>query len=300
GADIFWTPNSSSNSATVYLSASITPCLNNVSQYPDITKAKVTFAYRNIDGSVTPVTGASNLPVSLANPGDPSVGTASAIVQMSLSSSAVTNSFQLAIIVGGDFKRNVPQDDTTITIAKPEPGGEIVGGGVILANSVTSGGTLAAEAGTNVNFSYGISFTKSLTNPQGQAIVMVTAANGHTYQIKSNSISTLQVVNPGDRISNGTIDGTCHATKECAMFTSKSSIVDLTTGASIDGGSPFQLTMSDNGASGDTLGITVNNAKTGGLWFSSNWNANVGKTIEAVAVSSNGTATDTITVTKAT
>jgi len=71
-----------------------------------------------------------------------------------------------------------------------------------------------------------------------------------------------------------------------ATFNGKASIQDITdplNPMSIDGNATLQVTMTDKGEPGssDTIGITVWN-KSGGLWFSSNWNGT--KTVEQVGI----------------
>jgi len=61
-----------------------------------------------------------------------------------------------------------------------------------------------------------------------------------------------------------------------ATFNGKASIQDITdpyNPISIDGNATLQVTMTDRGDPGtkDSIGITLWN-KSGGLWFSSNWN----------------------------
>jgi len=90
----------------------------------------------------------------------------------------------------------------------------------------------------------------------------------NVYQIKANSMTSL-AVNPT------TIGGT-------ATFNSKANIKDITdplAPISIDGNGTLQVTMTDSGEPGkfDKISITLWN-KSGGLWFSSNWNGK--KTVE--------------------
>jgi hypothetical protein len=74
---------------------------------------------------------------------------------------------------------------------------------------------------------------------------------------------------------------TCPAT---ATFNGKASIQDVTNPlapVSIDGNATLQVTMTDKGEPGssDSIGITVWN-KSGGTWFTSNWDTTLGRTIE--------------------
>src|SRR5206468_7553999 len=96
----------------------------------DIRTAKVSFYVRDpIAGTLSPINGAQNLPVGLVNPGDTTVGTASATVQYNISGSA--QGLVIAVVVGGNYAANNPTTDQLITIAVPVAGGQICGGGTI-------------------------------------------------------------------------------------------------------------------------------------------------------------------------
>ncbi len=91
---------------------------------------------------------------------------------------------------------------------------------------------------------------------------------GRTYQIKSNSITSLAATS-----ATGT-----------ATFNGKANIQDITdplNPISVNGNASLQLTLTGNGEPGtsDTIGITLWN-KSGGLWFASAWNGT--KTVEQV------------------
>jgi hypothetical protein len=106
----------------------------------------------------------------------------------------------------------------------------------------------------------------------------------HTYLLKSDSIVSMSV----------------KLTEYPATFSSKASIievetVDLVTGVvthpntSVDGGAIMQLAMHDVCRTGgcstyDTAAITVQNSKTGGVWFSSNWIGMPPKTVEKATI----------------
>jgi len=67
------------------------------------------------------------------------------------------------------------------------------------------------------------------------------------------------------------------------IFNGKANIRDITdplNPISLDGNGTLQVTMTDTGSDGDTIGITLWD-KNGGLWFSSNWQtASLPKTAE--------------------
>jgi hypothetical protein len=98
----------------------------------------------------------------------------------------------------------------------------------------------------------------------------------HVYQVKGNAMTSL-AVNPAT-CPKATASSPCLAT-----FNGKANIQDITNPAApiaVDGNATLQVTMTDKGEPGagsDTIGITVWN-KSGGLWFSSEWNGT--KTVE--------------------
>ncbi len=94
--------------------------------------------------------------------------------------------------------------------------------------------------------------------------VVVRAANGKVYQIKTNAIETLATNN-------------ANPLARTAVFTSKANITDITAPLnpiSLGGGHSFQMRLSDKGEPGstDTIAITLYANGTGALLFSSNWN----------------------------
>jgi len=143
----------------------------------------------------------------------------------------------------------------------------ITGGGFLMNQA--SGGQYPGQTGLKTNLGFNIKYNKSGTNLQGNINVII-RNGGHVYQIKGNSMTSL-----ANQINSSGSGGT-------STFNGKASIQDITNplaSISIDGGAALQVTLHDNGDPGtsDTIGITVWN-KSGGLWFSSNWNG--GATIE--------------------
>jgi hypothetical protein len=264
GETVFWTTSQSSSTATLTLAVTIRDesglCAG------DIRTARVTFAVRNSDGSTTPINGATNLPVGLADPASRLVGTASAIVQYNLGNADAAN-LDIAVLVSGNYVLNNPVYDTIVEVARPGPG-RIVGAGA--SNNQNSNGYLAGATLCFTNWGLDVKYNKSGTNPQGNTSIYVHSYHRpdgtidtvlHTYRIKSNAIAALAVnVQTGE-----------------ATFSGKASIQDLTNPSSpvsVDGGAVLQLKLRDvyrkTGDSPDTLAITVQK-KDGGLWFSSNW-----------------------------
>ena len=98
---------------------------------------------------------------------------------------------------------------------------------------------------------------KGATGRTGLNCKVAVPAGGYVYQVKGNSMTSLTVQT------------------NRATFNGKASIQDITDTLnliSIDGGATLTVNMTDNGATGDTIGITVWNNKNGGTWLSSNWN----------------------------
>jgi hypothetical protein len=261
GSLYFWTTGTSSSTATLALSATITDASTDCSG--DITKARLTFGIWN-GTNFSAIPSATNLPVGPISPGNTSTGTATAIVQYNIGNA---DAAQLTIgikVDGGRYRRFTAADAATISIFKPGSGTSVKISGV-LGNAGSfgflKGATGSSSDSENVSGIGGyVQYNKSGTNPQGSITVTVNSFNKpdgsvdntvHTYQIKSNSIAELTFPASG-----------------LASFSAKATIQDLTTGDSVDAGATLQITMNQNLT---TAGIVVLNRK-GGLWFSSNWN----------------------------
>ena len=301
GATVAWTPSVTSNSATLALSATVTdPC---GTLYPagyaicgNVTRGTVTFNIWN-GTSLTPIAGATNLPVGLVNTGDPTVGSAAATVQYNLGN-ANSVSLDIRVTVSGYYIGGDPSQDITLYVSKPILVNEMKLGGALLCNSAASvvpsgtsdkygtcasdwavptAGTLSGEARHMTQFDGDVTYTNKGTNPQGYVsahLVSMYKPDGtldntpHTYLIKSNSISTFSQVSAG-----------------VASFTAKASITDITNPnatVSVDGGALMQVTACASGSACPqgpaTVGragagsIQINSSKTGAVWFSSSWN----------------------------
>jgi hypothetical protein len=99
--------------------------------------------------------------------------------------------------------------------------------------------------GQKTNFGFNVKYNKGGTNLQGQVNIIV-RNGGRTYQIKSNSITSLAATS-----ATGT-----------ATFNGKANIQDITdplNPISMDGNASLQLTLTDNSEPGtsDTIGITL-------------------------------------------
>jgi hypothetical protein len=250
--------------ATVTLSATVQDVSATASDpaYGDIRTATVTFVNRG-NGAIL----SSNVPVGLVNPGDITAGTATCNVTLPTGTTATD--YTIGIIIGGNYARNSGLDNTVVDVTQNLPG-FITGGGYIVASA--SAGAYAADGGTNVNFGFNVKYKPSQSHLQGHANIIIRKTVGetlHVYQIQTNSIVSM---------------GFGPASNQ-AQYTAKANITDITDPANpigIAGNQTFQMTLTDNGAgSSDTIGFTVWNPN-GGLQFSSNWNANLGRTVEQV------------------
>jgi len=271
GTVFAWTPGTNSGTATVLLAASLK---DNNSPAGDIRAARVTFYYVLSTGALSPITGATNLPVGLVDVSDGTVGTASASVQLSIGS-LTSSSWTIAVGVSGGYTNNPNdvQSQAIVTVSKPITTGYIVGGGTISNNS-NSAGFLKSNAANNSWYGFNVTYTKSGTNPKGA--VWLTFGSWyspsgqldtrlHTYRVTSTAISTFNTVT---KSSSGYVTAT-------ATFTSKANLVEVLengTIVSIEGGSNLQIVVANNCPMGiQQLAVTLFR-KAGGIWFANNWN----------------------------
>ncbi len=302
GALFVWTTGPSSSTASLAMSATIRD--TSTSCTGDITKAKVTFAIRtNGSTSWNAIPNASNLPVGLVTPTDKTVGTASALAQYDIGKTVDITSIEIAVIVGGEYYLNNVAYDQIVTISKPGLVSSFTGGGAVQNAAFTAGGTSypassgylanapadAVDPNYRTSFEADVKYNKSGTNPQGKVTVLVKSYNKpdgtvdtavHTYLITSNAISEL------------TMKGA-----NVVSFSSKVTLKDMATGATIDSGNMMNVTLTDglNGAT-DLVAIQVQKS-TGGLWYSDSWgidpsinNGGVPSTIQKPLASGNATA----------
>jgi hypothetical protein len=266
GALFVGTACATCNTATVTLSATIrdiTAVAGDPAYDPyagDIRNAKVTFINRDNNTVI-----ASNLPVGLVGT-DTQTGTATYNWSVNLGTQN-SQSYTVGIIVTNYYTRNSSADNTVVTVSEPLTTNFITGGGYLVLQSPA--GLVGGLIGSNSNFGFNVKYNSGGTNLQGSINAIVrsnTCVQGlncsnpapYVYQVKGNSMTSLSVQ-------------TNHAT-----FNGKASIRDITnplSPISIDGNGTLQVVMTDNGEPGtnDTAAITVWN-KSGGLWFSSNWN----------------------------
>jgi predicted extracellular nuclease len=261
GALYVSTESTSSSNASVTLAAtvqdiSVTSDAAGDTYPGDIRNATVTFINRDTN---TPISGCTDLPVGLVNPGDLQTGTATCNWSVTISGDG--QDFTVGIVVNHYYTRNSSDDNAVVVVAKPLASNFVSGGGyIVLSNSA---GEIAGDAGRKSNFGFNVKYNKKGKNLQGNVNIIVRRleADGivHVYQIKGNVMSSLAV-----QVDQGT-----------ATFNGKANIQDITdplNPISIDGNATLQIDMDDNGepGSGDTIGITLWN-KDGGLWFSNHW-----------------------------
>lgn len=275
GVTFVSTPSSSSSTATVTLRATIqdiTSVTGDPAHDPyagDIRNATVTFINRDVTDATNPFGFqiiARDIPVKLLDPPDAAkTGTVSYDWVVNIGSSP-SGSYNIGIVVGRYYARNVTSDDTIITVSKPTTDFITGGGFLVLSNSA---GYYPGESGTKANFGFNLKFNKALTQLQGKAQI-ITRNAGRVYKIRSNSASSLVV-------RKSAVGG-------IADFTAKANIQDVTNPLapiSIDGNASLQVTITDNGEPGssDTIGVTVWD-KDGRLMFSSRWEGTPPKTLE--------------------
>ncbi len=229
----------------------------------DIRNATATFVLWN--STNTAYTVIASAPIGLVSSTDTKTGTATYNWGVDIGSQN-SQTYNVGIVVGGYYLRNSPDDQMLVTVSKPL-NSFITGGGYL--NLTSSSGLKAGDAGSKNNFGFNVKFNSSGTNLQGNINIIVRRTElsdgiQHVYQIKGNSMTSLSTPPnmPG-----------------VATFNGKASIQDITNPLyviSVDGNATLQVNMTDNGDPGswitpDTIGITVWN-KSGGMWFSSNWN----------------------------
>jgi hypothetical protein len=319
GSRFFWTTSSTSSTATLTLIATIRDtgvCNGDLTTRGDITKATVSFWISSNDGtSWTQVSSGQNLPVGLVDPADKTTGTASMISQYNLGKDKSAQLW-VKVTVGGEYIMNSDVFDVPVTVAVPGQlntmiaAGGLANDGISLAsiltssnnyfasgffgagNSTTSGAILAGS----VDFGGQVTYTRSLTNAQGQLTLMIHSYNKpdgtqdgalHTYYVKSNSIAGLALV------------GVTTNPKKTASFSSKTNVYELVGGSKngLDGGGVMQFMFTEPGGTYNVSTGTGNNSvtltcpslivggvetkpgcasvivnkSTGGVWFTSAW-----------------------------
>jgi hypothetical protein len=269
-----WTPTSTSNSATVTLTAFVKNSAASAA-CGDIATARISFEVKNSLGNWSAIPGAQNLPVYYVDSVNPlKGGTAAAIVQLNISNNSATQIFDLRVVVSGNYVADPAYGCSQVTIAKLVPGGSISGGVVLCGN--TSTGLLRPCTYIPSLLGFGVEYAvkqNKVQSPKGKVTLCVpsfydlqgnsTAPQLSWYKITCNAIASLAITNP------------------TATFSSKANVVKYNpaTGeqTSIEGNCTMVLDLKDIITTGcsnaqDLVGITVcRNA--GGVWYSNNWTA---------------------------
>jgi hypothetical protein len=266
GNSLFWGTSATASSATVTLMATIKD-ITAVGDDPahdgyrgDISHATVTFVNRDTGASLSECT---NLSVALVSSGDTTVGTVTCATTLGIGSSGATP-YTIGIDVSGHYTGNTSDENAVIDVAAPITSYFITGGGFLAEAS--SAGKYAADPGRKANFGFNVKFNKGAKSLQGN-VNIIFRKGGHTYQIKSNSLTSL-----GEKPSPCSKPST---TAPCtANFVSKANLQDITnptSPVSLGGNLTFQMAMTDFGSpTKDTIGFTLYDGSA--LLFSSTWN----------------------------
>jgi hypothetical protein len=223
----------------------------------DIRKAKVSFVNR---ATGAPFQGCANLAVTLVNGSDVRIGRATCTTTLAVSNTG-GNRYVIGTQVTNYYSRASAADDVVVEVAKPFTSFFVSGGGFVPATN--SAGSHPGDPGSPVSLGTNARFTQSQTSFSGGGTVLIRSA-GHVYQIEAAAISSGVVAVPHASLSGPAV------------------ITDVTNPGSpvtIDADATMVLAMTDNGASGDTVGIQVMD-HTSALWFSSDWNGT--STVEQV------------------
>ena len=254
GQTLASTPCASCTTTTVTLSATIrdissTLDANGDTDPGDIRHATVTFLDRETGAAISPL-----LSVALLNANDTQTGTVSYNWSVNLGT-ADAQTFRVGILVDPNYYvRYNSSDDALVTVAKPLTSRFIAGGGSLVMSN--SAGQKPGEAGTLNDFSFGVKYSGSGSNPTGNFSTIVRSrVSGvlRVYHIKASRISSLTV--NGNR---ATLQGVA-------------SIYDITNGSTLlDAYATFEVSVTDLGGT-DSIAISIRNSASA-LWFSSNWN----------------------------
>jgi hypothetical protein len=300
GDIVGWITSATSNTVTVKMAATL---VDKSTPTGDVRGAKVTFCYINGDGTLTPIPSAKDLPVGLVDQLNSTIGFASADVQLSLSKTAQSATFDIAVVIsGGYYNAIVPFGTATVTVARTLTKGSILGNCSVLNDK--SAGQVKGANGTisyvnnlgvkvtgipTTDIAFNVEYNKKGINPQGYLnLTVISWYNSlglldnklHTYFIKSNAITSF-VVGP---LTTPKLLATQ------SIFEAKANIKELVETSpgvyqwiSVEGNSPIRATITDGAIGlnylGDKIAVTFFRA-SGGIWFSNNWDVSTSQTIE--------------------
>ena len=252
GQTTFVTSGTSSTTAQVTLTASIvdpdnTALIGATVDFIDVTTGKVLAA------------GVKVAQVA----GQPSSGTANAVVTLSTGQYGSQEYVILAKLSGGNYDNSsqaLADKTATVVVSKPAAATEIISGGTI-ANLAGKAGTYGTTASGQTSFSVGLKYNKSGTNPQGKVSLSIKQSDGSTVYIKSNSITSIAMT----AVTGG---------KSSTVYT-KASIYRIAndgTMTTIDGNVTLRLDLLDlTGTTNDTIGFTVLSSKDSTMYYSNDW-----------------------------
>jgi hypothetical protein len=260
GTSIVATTSSSVGTATVSLRATVQDISATLDAAGDTYNGDIRNARVRFMNGSTPISGW--LTPTLVNSSDVKTGVVSFDWNVDIGTQTDVE-YTVSMEVGGDgyYVRNSQDDNTVITVYKAV-GDFITGGGYVIP--IQTAGTYAADPGKRTNFGFNVKYNKSGKSLQGNMNFIFRRTVGgvvHTYQIKSNSMTSL-----GVNISN--------ANAQTATFVSKCNLTDITnplSPVSLGGNLNLQVNMTDRGEPGnnDDIAISLYNGST--LLYSSYW-----------------------------
>ncbi len=205
--------------------------------------------------------------VVVSDPGDPTAGVATCVYTNSLGNNEESRTIDVTTVVGGHYIDNA-DNEVVIIVARPEEG-FITGGGYLIEED--SAGVYAAGMETRINYGFKGSVTVRRNNTQykGRMTIIIRAANGRKYKVKSNALLSLGVQRDPD--GDGVEEPPMYA--EMDLKANLHDLTDPDNPISLGGNLVLQLRMTENGEPGidnDTVSFTLWDGAT--LLFSSNWN----------------------------
>ncbi len=221
----------------------------------NITAATVSF----IDESnpLNPVVIASDLPITLLDPADLTVGVASYSWPVDIGNSD-SETFDIVVRVDDYYTGSELE---LITVSKPL-NNSVTGGGYVVNES--SSGAYAGDTGLKTNFGFNLKTNKKGTNVQGHVNIIVRQDN-HTYQIKTNATNSLVAIPPGPNDDPNALT---------AEFVAKANMRDITdplNPVSLGGNLQLIATATDLGEPGDQDSVAFTVWDGSVLLFSSYW-----------------------------
>jgi PKD repeat protein len=205
--------------------------------------------------------------VDLIFAGNEQLGSAECVYSGTFGKTEDERPIEVTVVVDNYY---VDTSDNEVVVLVVRPGeGKITGGGQIEMDN--SAGVYAADPDMRTNYGFNAQAQEKGKNNlqlKGRLTIILRAADGRKYKIKSNAILSLGV----DLDPDG--DGNADTEPHYAEFESKANLVDVTdplNPISISGNLILQLRMTDNGEPGENDTISFTLWDGGELLFSSNW-----------------------------